>query len=386
MSDLELGRPTSIGYRNGRMDKMEKELMYSFKSPIPVERLRMQRKIVEAGRLDPSRMAAVLLAHYNEPKPEIRQGVERSLFDLAESRDFLEAVIGFIRCPDRSIRRAAIDFLGSYMGFHAISFLSFYEQTLVLIALGKKKEIPTEDIEALVEVSKFALLEGRVLDAVKDIATCLDLIKHRHKSVEQMKGYLVEVLRIAPELGKMGIFSSKLEEPLRNALRINKQRTYDETREIIRDRYLESCLIDELKKLGKRVRSNIMEPPQMNVSQLQESDVWILSDLQRLMDKVIPRTLVGRTSEAVEILKSFLSEDFNEFYMENMEERLAQGDPSALFTLYSAALSCLKMAAPLLPTQTEDVYQKYYRDLEEQPSVHVVMWPEVMMNLLTSES
>jgi len=360
--------------------------MFSFKSPIPVERLRMQRKIVEAGRLDPSGMAAVLLAHYDEPKSEVRQGVERSLFDLAESRDFLEAVVGFIRCPDRGIRRAAIDFLGSYMGFHAISFLSFYEQTLVMIALGKKKEIPTEDIEALVEVSKFALLEGRVLDAVKDIATCLDIIKHRHKSVEQMKGYLVDVLRIAPELGKMGIFSSKLEEPLRNALRINKQRIYDETREIIRDRYLESCLIDELKKLGRRVRSNIMEPPQMNASQLQESDVLILSDLQRLMDKVIPRTLVGRMSEAVEILRSFLSEDFNEFYLENMEERLDQGDPSALYTLYSAALSCLKMAAPLLPTQTEDVYQEYYRDLEEQLSVHVLMWPEVMMNLLTSES
>jgi len=386
MSDLDSNRPTSIGCRSSRMDKIEKELMFSFKSPIPVERLRMQRKIVEAGRLDPSGMAAVLLAHYDEPKSEVRQGVERSLFDLAESRDFLEAVVGFIRCPDRGIRRAAIDFLGSYMGFHAISFLSFYEQTLVMIALGKKKEIPTEDIEALVEVSKFALLEGRVLDAVKDIATCLDLIKHRHKSVEQMKGYLVDVLRIAPELGKMGIFSSKLEEPLRNALRINKQRIYDETREIIRDRYLESCLIDELKKLGRRVRSNIMEPPQMNASQLQESDVLILSDLQRLMDKVIPRTLVGRMSEAVEILRSFLSEDFNEFYLENMEERLDQGDPSALYTLYSAALSCLKMAAPLLPTQTEDVYQEYYRDLEEQLSVHVLMWPEVMMNLLTSES
>jgi isoleucyl-tRNA synthetase len=204
--------------------------------------------------------------------------------------------------------------------------------------------------------------------------------------MEQMKGYLVEVLRIAPELGKMGIFSSKLEEPLRNALRINKQRTYDETREIIRDRYLESCLIDELERLGERVRLNIMEPPQMEVSQLQESDVWILTNLQRLMDKVIPRTLVGRTSEAVEALKSFLSEDFNKFYMDNMEERLARGDPSALYTLYNVALSCLNMAAPLLPTQTEDVYQEYYRDLEGRPSVHVVMWPEVMMKLLDSRS
>jgi len=386
MADRKLNRLVGQRSHGRELDKMERELEHSFKSPMPVERLRMQRKIVEMGQTNPSGVACVLLGRYHDPNPNVRQGVGRSLFELAKSRDFLEAVVDRIGDPDRSIRRAMFDFLGEYKGFHATSFLSFYEQTLMLIALGRKKEIPTNDIQALVNVSKFAFLDGRVMDGMKDIATCLDLLKHRHRNVEQLKSYLVDVLRIAPELSRMGIMSTRLEEPFQKALKANKQRTYDETKEIIRGRMHESELRTELDRLGERIKSSVREFPQMSVSDLRGTDVWVLSSLQELMDIVISRTLAGKNIDAMEALRSFLGEDFKGFYTESMEERLTQGDPSALFTLYNVGISCLKLASPLLPVQTEEVYQKYYRELEEQPSIHVVIWPELMMRLIASES
>ena len=119
----------------------------------------------------------------------------------------------------RNIRKAVQSFLGEEIGAHAITYASFYEQTMLLVAMSKRKNIPIDDIVSLADISKQTFIEGEVMEAVKDIGFCLDYVKHRYKNSEQLKEYVANLLQMAPDLSRMGVYSSSIEEPLRKAMK-----------------------------------------------------------------------------------------------------------------------------------------------------------------------
>lgn len=386
MIDLRLKKIIEQKRIRKEREKLEREMLYSFKSSIPVERLRMQKKLIELAKSNPSIIAPLLLKNYHHNDEDISHNIRATLAELADLREFREAVTDLIRTPDREMRRGLLDFVKEYVGFHAVTFLSFYEQTAALIELGKRKEIPMDDIEALVEISKSAFIDGYIFDAVKDIALCLDLVKHRHRSVEQLKNYLQEVLKIAPELNRMGVFSGRLEEPLRKAVKSSKHLKYDETHKIVRERKNEIALLNEMRRIGKLIKTNVKEVPHLEISRLKGMDVWVLTILQQLMDSVMQMIVTGKQGEAKEYLLSFLTEDFREFFSEHLEERVTKGDPSALFTIYAVGITTLKLASYVLPLQSEEIYQNYYRELEGEPSIYLVSWPGIVEMMLSPES
>ena len=56
-------------------------------------------------------------------------------------------------------------------------------------------------------------------------------------------------------------------------------------------------------------------------------------------------------------------------------------DPSALFTVYIIGIVSLKLVSDLIPVAAEEIYQKFYRSLERDPTVLMVTWPEVVMRM-----
>lgn len=386
MTDLRLKKLMEQKRIQKEREKLEKEMLFSFRSKIPVETLRIQKKLIDLARDNPSLVAHVLLKNYHHSDENICSNIRVTLAELIRLKEFKKAVIDLINTPNRDIRRGLFDFVKEYIGFHAVTFLSFYEQTVGLIELGKRKEIPMEDIEALVEISKSRFIDGYVFDAVKDIALCLDLVKHRHRSVEQLKNYLQEVLKIAPELNRMGVFSGRLEEPVRKAVKSSKNLKYDETGKIVQERKNEVALLNELRRIGKLIKMNIKEVPHLDLSQLKGMDAWTLNTLQQLLDSVVQMIVTGKQYEAKESLLSFLTEDFREFFHEHLEKRVEEGDPSALLTLYAIGITTLKLASYVLPLQSEEIYQDYYRELEGEPSIYLVSWPGVVEMMLSPES
>ncbi|MFP4546311.1 MAG: class I tRNA ligase family protein, partial [Methanomassiliicoccales archaeon] len=345
------------------------------------ERERMRKRLIRFSTENPLNAVEVLLKHYFHPEERVRENVRSTLEEIVSSTG-KEALLDNLKTPNRRVRRAVISYLEDRHGGHAVTYGSFFEQTWLLLAMAKKKEIPVEDIERLAEVSKSVFLEGDTIKAVHDIATCLDLVKHRHRSVEQLKGYLVDVLKLAPELTRMGLYSGNIEEAARKAMKASKQRTYDETGEIIRERREEGRLREQLDWLGGLVHSAVREPPELEPSEIEGTDVWVIKGLEELINSVTSTTLAGEGTRAMEHLCSFIEEDLRGVYEENLAQRVKEGDESASLTLYTASLVCLKLAAPLMPTAAEEVYQNDFREHEEEPTVHVVRWPDIVMRLM----
>jgi valyl-tRNA synthetase len=82
---------------------------------------------------------------------------------------------------------------------------------------------------------------------------------------------------------------------------------------------------------------------------------------------------------ALKGLHGFLVNEFTAYFENNAETRIADKDPSALFTVYIIGLVSLKLVSDLIPVAAEEIYQKYYRGMERDPSVLLVTWPEVVM-------
>jgi valyl-tRNA synthetase len=120
----------------------------------------------------------------------------------------------------------------------------------------------------------------------------------------------------------------------------------------------------------------------MKPSDLAGADVWVISRLHELIDSVTSATLSNNKKNAIEMLRSFLEDEFLEFFEESCKKRVEEKEPSALFTVYVIGIVCLKLASALMPSSAEEIYQKYYRNFEGEPSIHLVMWPEIVMHII----
>jgi len=286
--------------------RIEKDMLLSFRSPIPAERLVMQKKLIEYAKGDPELVIMVLLTNYGNPDIKVANSVRDTLADITKERESMATLLDLILHPDRDIRRNAFLFLEERKGFHSTTYFSFLEQTMVLIAMARKKGIPVDDIVSLANVSREDFLDGRTMEAIEDIATCLDFIKHRIRSVEHLKNYLMDVLKMAPELTRMGVYPGNIEAPIKKAIKASKTRKFDDTREIIERRVMETIILNQLSWIGRMLQDVLEERPSMNPEEITGTDVWLLTSLQELMDMVTSATIAGHEEDALDTLATFL--------------------------------------------------------------------------------
>ena len=113
------------------------------------------------------------------------------------------------------------------------------------------------------------------------------------------------------------------------------------------------------------------------------ADKWILQRLNETVKSV---------TEALEQYKyirlrldaeKFFRQDFCDNYLELVKDRLYNSDKysdeevaSAKSTLYHVLFSSVKLLAPIIPHVTEEIYQDYFKQFNEEKSVHLTKWPE----------
>ncbi|MEM2978521.1 MAG: class I tRNA ligase family protein, partial [Candidatus Hadarchaeales archaeon] len=108
---------------------------------------------------------------------------------------------------------------------------------------------------------------------------------------------------------------------------------------------------------------------------LRAVDRWILSRLQRLVERVTSLLEDFQFNQALISLQSFVWHEFCDLYIEEVKHRLYGGRQEEVrYVLREVVSKVCRLLAPFIPHLTEEIYQTYLKD-EGYPSVHLAPWP-----------
>lgn len=109
-----------------------------------------------------------------------------------------------------------------------------------------------------------------------------------------------------------------------------------------------------------------------------ELDAWMLTVLQNHIGEVTTHMDAYELPKAVRSLKTLLDE-ISRWYIRRSRERFATGEDMALTVLYYTLVEFCKLAAPIAPFTTEEIYRNLVAEqFEEMPeSVHLTDYPVV---------
>jgi hypothetical protein len=339
----------------------------------------MEARIMSIAKEETETMTTVLLRHLETRNTKARESIDRLLREIAQSREGQAAILENLSHPDQEVRKGVRMIAVEIWGETAGTFATNYEQVVFFINLAKSREIFVEDIATLAELSKVTLLEGDTEKAAADIVIIIDLLKHRYRSVETMKNYLADMLRITPELSRLGMLSGRIEESLNTAMRVNKKRTFDYTKGLIDERLKEVGLVDQIRALGVAIKDLLEEAPHVPLERMNVMDVWVFTRLKELVRQSSSLSVTDRKSEVIGVVNSFLEDEFFPYLRDKAQDRLTDKDPSLMFVIYTVGLAGLKLVSEPMPKVAEELYLTYFRRLEGSASITAVSWPSVVL-------
>lgn len=366
---------TGIFGKKYEEERLEASMLDSFSSDLRSDADRIRRKLVKRAGDKPRETIVLLLRNYEAGDERVKRSIIEILAELARDRSILALVLEEMVHPSRSVRKAVQSFLRETVGPHAVIYASLYEQTMLMVAMSKRKDVPVEDIVSLAELSKETFMDGEVMEAVRDIGFCLDHAKHRYRSSEQLKDYLSDFLRMAPDLSRMGVYSSSIEEPLRKAMKAARNRSFDETKEMIEERRREAELRNDLRSIVREIKGSVTSRPLLDMAALSDGDRGELSTLRGVVESVEVLVNGDRRARAVALLHEYMG-GLLRTYDATLRPRVGAGERGAVATMYFAGLTCVKLASFLLPSTGEEAYLNGFRHIEGAASIQVVVLPE----------
>ena len=129
---------------------------------------------------------------------------------------------------------------------------------------------------------------------------------------------------------------------------------------------------------------------ELDYSKLSVMDKWLLSKLNSMVKDVDDNLANYRIPEAAKALESFVDQMSN-WYVRRGRERywsqeLTQDKINAYMTLYTALVTTVKAAAPMIPFMAEDIYRNLVCSVDKTApeSIHLCSFPEVNADLIDS--
>ena len=120
----------------------------------------------------------------------------------------------------------------------------------------------------------------------------------------------------------------------------------------------------------------------LDYEKLSVMDKWLLSKLNTLIKEVDDDLGNYRIPDAGRALQEFV-DDMSNWYVRRSRERFwAKGMPqdkiNAYMTLYTALVTVVKVAAPMIPFMSEDIYQNLVRSVDKTApeSIHLCDFPQ----------
>ena len=119
----------------------------------------------------------------------------------------------------------------------------------------------------------------------------------------------------------------------------------------------------------------------LEYDKLSVMDKWLLSKLNTLIKTVDNHLANYQIPEAARALQEFV-DDMSNWYVRRSRERfwakgMEQDKINAYMTLYTALVTVSKVAAPMIPFMTEEIYQNLVRSVDESApeSIHLCDYP-----------
>ncbi len=129
----------------------------------------------------------------------------------------------------------------------------------------------------------------------------------------------------------------------------------------------------------------------LDYSSLSVMDKWLLSKLNSLIKEVDANLENYKITETARILQEFVDQLSN-WYVRRSRERfwkkdMPQDKINAYMTLYTALVTLCKLAAPMIPFMTEDIYQNLVRSINKDApeSIHLCDFPVAMDNFIDKQ-
>lgn len=121
----------------------------------------------------------------------------------------------------------------------------------------------------------------------------------------------------------------------------------------------------------------------LEYDKLSVMDKWLLSKLNTLVKTVDDYLNNYKITETARALQSF-TDDMSNWYVRRCRERfwakgMEQDKVNAYMTLYTALITLSKIAAPMIPFMTEEIYQNLVRSVDKNApeSIHLTDFPAV---------
>ena len=121
----------------------------------------------------------------------------------------------------------------------------------------------------------------------------------------------------------------------------------------------------------------------LEYDRLSVMDKWLLSKLNTLVKTVDDYLNNYKITETARALQSF-TDDMSNWYVRRCRERfwakgMEQDKINAYMTLYTALITLSKIAAPMIPFMTEEIYQNLVRSVDKNApeSIHLTAFPAV---------
>ena len=119
------------------------------------------------------------------------------------------------------------------------------------------------------------------------------------------------------------------------------------------------------------------------VAERPEIDRWLISKLQRLIEKATSALDDYNVTDASRSIGEFVVKDLSNWYVRRNRRRFWKSEPdedkrAAYVTLYEALVTISKLCAPMIPFVTEAMYVNLVSNVTASaaPSVHLADWPE----------
>ncbi len=110
-------------------------------------------------------------------------------------------------------------------------------------------------------------------------------------------------------------------------------------------------------------------------------DLWILDKMSSLIERARDRYDAFDFAPVMRDVEYFVWHELADHYIELVKARVYAGDDPGVFAvLQRVGLDVTKLLAPLLPAVTEEVFQTFYKGLEEERSVHLIPYPEATLS------
>ena len=135
------------------------------------------------------------------------------------------------------------------------------------------------------------------------------------------------------------------------------------------------------------------DPTKYNLEydKLSVMDKWLLSKLNTLVKTVDDYLSNYKITETARALQSF-TDDISNWYVRRCRERfwakgMEQDKVNAYMTLYTALITLSKIAAPMIPFMTEEIYQNLVRSVDKNApeSIHLTDFPTVNEEFIDKE-